>query len=235
MAGWKEFKEHNVSSGLGTALCIMLPSETKYHILCATASLPSFAGEPNTIEYSTTTNRNITYIAGKNSTNNIEISIPYNLDNIAKCKKIKDVKCKYAYVDLDNFSAGEFTATARYRIADTDAENVKTIIINLTVNSWNEDIVEDVYDIYQDTIIFNDDIPEVVRIASGSSETIKVVVEPSSATITATPSGEGVATASYSDNKLSISATAKGTVMVSLVATDDEYASNERHIKVIVE
>lgn len=62
---FREFKEHNVRAGLGTALCYRLSSETKYHILAPVESLPAVFGTPDTIEYSSTTNRNVTNVMGK--------------------------------------------------------------------------------------------------------------------------------------------------------------------------
>ena len=95
MANWQEFKEHSVRSGLGTALCVMLPTETKYHILSAVESLPAVFGSPNTIEYSTTTNMNVTNIPGKNSTENIEINIPQTIDIVSQlCYTINIYKRK---------------------------------------------------------------------------------------------------------------------------------------------
>lgn len=233
--GWKEFKEQSLSSGLGTALCVMRPSETKYHIVTAVPSLPAYAGEPNTIEYSTTTNKAISYIPGKNTTNNVEINMPYNLDNIALCKSLKGEVCKWAYIDLDNFSGGEFVGRATYRLADIEVDGVKELILTIVVQSWEEDITEDLFDLYQDTVTFNDNIPDVVHIQGTAKETIGVSTDPSSATITAESSSSAVATASYTSGSLAITGVKAGSCVVTLKATSTSEAPNSRRIKVIVE
>lgn len=234
---WKEFKEHSVKSGIGTALCYMLPSETKYHILAPVESLPAVFGSPNTIEYSTTTNWSITNVRGKNTTENVEINIAYNLDNIAICEKIKGVKVRYAYIDLDDFSAQEFVAEASYHIAEIGADSIKTIVLTLSVSSAEDSITEDVYDLFMDTILFEDNIPSVIRLdtTTNKSTTIKVGVEPSSATTTATSSASGVATATLSSGVVTITGVAKGSAIVTISATGDDVAPNSRKIKVIVE
>ena len=234
---WKEFKEHSVKSGVGTALCYMLPSESKYHILAPVESLPAVFGSPNTIEYSTTTNWSITNVRGKNTTENVEVNIAYNLDNIAIAEKIKGKKVRYAYVDLDDFTAQEFVAEASYHIAEIGTDGIKTIVLSLAVSSAEESITEDVYDIFMDTITFEDTIPSVVRLDLSTTEetTIKVACEPSSATIEAKNSASTIATSTYADGTLTLKAVAKGSCIVEVKAEYSDYASNSRKIKVIVE
>ena len=237
MANWQEFKEHSVRSGLGTALCVMLPTESKYHILSAVESLPAVFGSPNTIEYSTTTNMTITNVPGKNSTENIEVNIPYNLDNISLCNKIKGVKCKYAYIDLDDFSGQEFMAEARYHMGEVGTDSIKTIVLTLTVSSAEEDITPDLYDLYEDTVTFEDNIPSVIRLGVGKKYSLPIVCEPSSATLTATSGSESVATftKATSGSNYEITGVAQGSCIVKIVATATDYADNQREIKVIVE
>lgn len=240
MANWQEFKEHSVRSGLGTALCVMLPSESKYHILSAVESLPAVFGSPNTLEYSTTTNMNVTNIRGKNTTENIEINIPYNLDNISLCNRIKGVKCKYAYIDLDDFSGQEFVAEASYHMAEVGTDSIKTIVLVLTVFSAEEDITLDLYDLYMDTVTFDDNLPSVVRLtASGDTSTLvlPIVCTPSTAKITATSGAETIATFNKQANgdKYEIKASKAGSCIVKVVAKETDYADNQREIKVIVE
>lgn len=236
---WEEFKEHSVRSGIGTALCVMLPSETKYHILSAVESLPPVFGSPNSIEYSTTTNWSITNVRGKNTTENVEINIPYNLDNIALCEKIKGVLCKYAYIDLDDFSGQEFIAEASYHLAEVGTDSIKTIVLTLTVSSAEEGITEDLYDLFQNTIQFDDNVPSVVRVSlstDSAGKTFKIATNPTSATISANADSSGVIdTASlYTSGTLKIKPTAKGSTIITIEATANDYASNSRKIKVIV-
>lgn len=234
---WNEFREHSVKSGLGTACCVMLPNESKYHIFSAVESLPAVFGTPNTLEYSTTTNMTITNVPGKKTTENVEFNIPYNLDNISLCNKVAGVKCKWAYIDLDDFSGQEFVAEASYHMAEVGTDSIKTIVVNLTVSSAEPTITKDLYDYYQDTIVFEDTIPSVVRIASKGTAEIKVVAEPSTATLKPSTSSTSIATVpeSLTSNTLAITAVAEGSCIVKIEASASDYASNEREIKVIVE
>lgn len=232
---WNEFKEHSVKSGIGTALTVMHEENTKYSIFCAVESLPAVFGTPNTIEFSSTTNWTITNVRGKNTTENIEINIPYNVDNIALCEKVKGKTLKYAYIDLDDFTGQEFVAEASYHMAEVGTDSIKMIVLSLTVKSATDGITEDLYDLFMDTVSFDDTIPSVVRIDGTETKTIKFGVAPSGATVTANSESADVATATYATGTLTIKGVKAGSTFVNIDATNTNYASNSRRIKVIVE
>ena len=233
---WNEFKEHSVKSGIGTALTVMLPANTKYSILCAVESLPPVFGTPNTIEFSSTTNWSITNVRGKNTIENIEINIVYNLDNIALCEAIKGKILKYAYIDLDDFSGQEFVAEASYHLAEVGTDSVKMIVLSLTVSSATDGITEDLYDLFMDTVRFEESLPSVLRLSSGEVTTLKLGVTPSDATITKAIDSNVATLGDVTSGSLSITAgTSKGSGTITISASKEEYASNTRKIKVIVE
>lgn len=235
---FREFKEHNVRAGLGTALCYRLSSETKYHILAPVESLPAVFGTPDTIEYSSTTNRNVTNVMGKNSTETIEINLPYNLDYIAICDNINDLEVNFAYIDLDDFSGQEFTGKPRYHLADVGTSDIKTIVLSIAVTNANEYITEDLYDSFQDTISILSPIPASIELSAKDTTgtTINIITDPSDATLTVSSNNTGVLIEKGSGNvtiKASSSAEA-GSAIVTIVATKDNYAPNQRRIKVLV-
>lgn len=235
---FREFKEHNVRAGLGTALCYRLSNETKYHILAPVESLPAVFGTPDTIEYSSTTNRNVTNVMGKNSTETIEINLPYNLDYIAICDNINDLEVNFAYIDLDDFSGQEFTGKPRYHLADVGTSNIKTIVLSIAVTNANEYITEDLYDSFQDTVSILSPIPASIELSSKDTTgiTINFLTDPSDATLDVSTSSNSVIVEKGTKNvtiKASASAEA-GSAIVKIVATKDGYAPNQRRIKVLV-
>lgn len=235
---FREFKEHNVRAGLGTALCYRLSSEKKYHILAPVESLPAVFGTPDTIEYSSTTNRNVTNVMGKNSTETVEINLPYNLDYIAICDNINDLEVNFAYIDLDDFSGQEFTGKPRYHLADVGTSDIKTIVLSIAVTNANEYITEDLYDSFQDTISILSPIPASIELSAKDTTgtTINFITDPSDATLTVSSNNTGVLVEKGSGNitiKASSSAEA-GSAIVTIVATKDNYAPNQRRIKVLV-
>lgn len=235
---FREFKEHNVRAGLGTALCYRLSSETKYHILAPVESLPAVFGTPDTIEYSSTTNRNVTNVMGKNSTETVEINLPYNLDYIAICDNINDLEVNFAYIDLDDFSGQEFTGKPRYHLADVGTSDIKTIVLSIAVTNANEYITEDLYDSFQDTVSILSPIPASIELSSKDTtgSTINFLTDPSDATLDVSSSSTSVIVEKGTKNvTITASASAEaGSAIVKIVATKDGYASNQRRIKVLV-
>lgn len=234
---FNEYKEHNVRAGLGTAFCIMKPNETKYHIVAAVESMPAVFGSPENITFSSTTNMAVTNVKGKNTTENVTVNIPYNLDNIELMDEIVGTKCKFAYIDLEDFSGQEFVATPSYHMAEVGTTSIKTIVVDLTVEDAKAKITQDLYDLFQDTISFESTIPgNIVLEGTGKAE-FNIATTPTSANITAESSATGVATASFTSGKLTITGVKAGSTIVTIKAVDstNAYASNSRRIKVIVE
>lgn len=231
-----EFKEHAVRAGLGTALCIMKPDEEKYHILSAVESIPSVFGTPNTIEFSTTTNRNVTNVKGKNSVETPEYTIPYNIDNIILMEEIKETTCKFAIIDLDDFSGVTFVGEPSYRMNEVGTDAIKTIIMTIAVSDINESIETDLFDLFEDTVAFETSLPSVVEVGVSESKTFKVVVTPSTATlaVTANTSEDSIAKGTLTSGTLKIEGVAKGSRIIEITANASDYASNKRAIKVIV-
>lgn len=238
---FNEYKEHNVRAGLGTAFCIMKPNETKYHIVAAVESMPAVFGSPENITFSSTTNMAVTNVKGKNTTENVTVNIPYNLDNIELMDEIVGTKCKFAYIDLEDFSGQEFVATPSYHMAEVGTTSIKTIVLDLTVEDAKPKITQDLYDLFQDTISFESTIPgNIVLEGTGKAE-FNIATTPTSANITVEPNEsttpKGAATASYTSGKLTITGVKAGSTIVTIKAVDstNAYASNSRRIKVIVE
>lgn len=234
---FNEYKEHNVRAGLGTAFCIMKPNEKKYHIVAAVESMPAVFGSPENITFSSTTNMTVTNVKGKNTTENVTVNIPYNLDNIELMDEIVGTKCKFAYIDLEDFSGQEFVATPSYHMAEVGTTSIKTIVVDLTVEDAKAKITQDLFDLFQDTISFESTIPgNIVLEGTGKAE-FNIATTPTSANITAESSATGVATASFTSGKLTITGVKAGSTIVTIKAVDstNTYASNSRRIKVIVE
>ena len=234
---FNEYKEHNVRAGLGTAFCIMKPNETKYHIVAAVEGMPAVFGSPENIAFSSTTNMTVTNVKGKNTTENVTVNIPYNLDNIELMDEIVGTKCKFAYIDLEDFSGQEFVATPSYHMAEVGTTSIKTIVVDLTVEDAKAKITQDLYDLFQDTISFESTIPGNIVLEGVETAEFNIATTPTSANITAESSATGVATASFTSGKLTITGVKAGSTIVTIKAVDstNAYASNSRRIKVIVE
>ena len=230
-----QHKESGVRAGLGTGFCYKKPDESKYHIFAAVESMPEVSGTRDNIEYSTTTNEARSNVAGKLALENPEISLPYNLDNIKKLNELNGQTLDFAYIDLDDFTGIQFSGSISYRVGEIGVDSVKTIIVTVTTASIESEIVEDLYDVYEDTVQFGT-VPVVLKIEVGKTQTIKVATTPS-ATLTSTSEAATVATATVDTSDASaikFEGKAAGSTIVEISAAVSGYASNKKYVKVIV-
>lgn len=243
-----EYKEYGLTSGLGFALCYRLQNETKYHILAAVETLPAVTGAPASIEVSTTTNRATSTVLGKWSAEDIDIPIPYNIDNINSLERITEKTISFAYIYLNDFSGQEFVGTPTYRLDDINPDSVAQIILNIKVLNRKENITKDLSDLYMDTITFNDNLPTIIELKTSSvyneDKEVSLIISPSNnATVAWSLNSTGIVkvndgteeTGTVSDNKLKITAVSKGSCSLKLVASADGYAPNYREIRIFVD
>ncbi len=230
---FREFKEHSVKSGLGVILAYRLPDEEKYHIVCPLTSIPSVAGTRNTIDYSTTSNNSITKIAAKKTTNDVEISFPYNADTVAIMDTISDQVLNYAIIDLETGLGWKFMAEATYRMNDVNPDEALEGTLQLTVSEVEDKASDDMLSVYMDTITFESAIDDRYTITTSDSLVINVTTDPATATITAT-SSLNTTTATVASGKVTITGSAAGTGYVTINATATGYASNSRKIYIVV-
>lgn len=230
---FQEFKEHSVKSGLGVILAYKNPDDTKYHIVCPLTSIPSVAGSRNTIDYSTTSNNAITKIPAKKTTNDVEISFPYNADTVAIMDSISDEVLNYAIIDLETGLGWKFTAEATYRLNDVSPDDALEGTLQLTVSSVEDRASDDMLAVYMDTITFESAIDDRYTISTTDTKVINVVTDPADATITV-ESTNNVITATYSSGKVTISASAAATGYVTIKATATDFAPNSRKIYIVV-
>ena len=236
-----EFKEYWLSSGVGTILAVMLPDQSKYQIVWATTSIPSVVGSKETMDYSTTSNKAISKVEGKATTENVEVNIAWNRDTINIANKIKGQTLQYAIINTNNWTGWEFEAKASYRMGEVAVDGVLEMILQLVVSSVKEEATTGFYDYYQDTV-YVENVPEVVNLtlATGQSatqtpKTFKIVAEPSVATITVKASDSAIATATYTTGVLSITPVKVGSTTISVEAKSTDMATSNREILVIVE
>jgi hypothetical protein len=103
----------------------------------------------------------------------------------------------------------------------------------ITVNSADDEPVDDCRDLVQPTAIITSPLPDVVVAPNGE---VDVMIETSvGATVTATSKSTSIATATYADGKLTITGVAAGNTLIELVTSATNEATSYRTIAVTVE
>lgn len=231
---YKQFKAHAVQSGEGLALVYKLPSETKYHILCALETVPSIMGQAESIEYDVTTDNAKGKIKGKLTLEEADVSFMGNRDTYTVMKSLKNQQIQFATLNLNDWTAWKFVAEISYKQDEATSGDILKGTLHLTPSSAEEDFTNDFYDLYQDTITFESIINPSIEIAEDEVYTVNVITDPAGATCTVENTGASIATATYASGALTITGKAAGSCVITLKASLANYASNFRTIHVVV-
>lgn len=211
-------------------------SNGKYSFFMPFTNLGEIGSAPDQIEKTVVGNMARTYVKGRKDNPQQTMTFFNHRDNLRIAEKAKGNKLDFLRVFPD-FSAIQYSGEFDYKINDTTLNSAEQGEASVTI-STETIVVDNAYDLIEDTAMFTNDIPEVIVIdqtATGSKvETINVSTNPASATITASSESAAVATATYANNKVTITGVKKGTTIINLKAAATGYNSFDRTIFVIV-
>ena len=230
-------EDRALSEHRGSAL-LMKKSNGKYSILLPTTGTGENGSTPAQLEKTAIGNRQATSVEGRQE--NPQKTIPFytHRDNINILEGIKGETHDFLRL-LPDFTGFKYSGQISYMAQNTDVGSLEQGQITITPTSSDE-YVENCYDLVEDTVVFTSSLDEVITLATtgdNASKTIALATNPSDASINATSDTQGVATVAYtaSTNSITISAVAKGTAIIKVVASKSDYASFTRTILVVVE
>lgn len=225
-------EDRALSEHRGSAL-LMKKANGKYSILLPVTGTGENGSTPAQLDKTAIGNPQATSVEGR--TENPQKSIPFftHRDNINILESIKGETHDFLRL-LPDFTGFKYSGQVSYMANNTDVGSLEQGQMTITPTSSDE-YVENCYDLVEDTVVFTSSIDEVVTINGTDTKEINLSTEPADATVTATSDATGVATASISEGKLTITGVAKGSAIVTLKATATDYASFVRTVLVIVE
>lgn len=235
-------EDRALSEHRGSAI-LMKKSNGKYSILLPVEGTGENGSTPAQLDKTAIGNAQATSVEGR--TENPQKTIPFftHRDNLNILEEIKGENHEFLRL-LPDFTGFKFNGTVSYMANNTDVGSLEQGQITITPTSKDE-YVENCFDLVEDTVVFSSAIDEIVTVsaeseASDHTRVITLSTNPGDATITATVAtgGTSYATAtmgtSADANKLTITAVAQGSTIVTLQATKSGYASFKRTILVIV-
>ncbi len=224
-------EDRALSEHRGSAL-LMKKANGKYSILLPVESTGENGSAPENLQKTAIGNRQHTYVEGR--TDNPQKSIPFytHRDNIRVLDGVKGEAHDFIRL-LPDFTGVKYSGTINYKWNNTDVGSLEQGEITITPTTSDE-YVDNCYDLIEDTVVFTNDIPDVVTVVGTGTKEIALTTDPSDATITAKSETEANATASYSTGKLTITGVKAGTAIVELSATKTGMATFKRTILVIV-
>ena len=231
------------TSGVGCALYVKFPTDTKYHIAMPLETIPSITGSPNSIEFDLTTSDVIGHVKGKMQLEDGETEFFAHRDNFNIAKKMVEAgELDFLIVNPD-YTGWKFTAEVDYRQNEVTASDLLKGTLTIIPSSIDKEYYDNVYDLIMPTVKFKSAIPDTITLKNVTDkQVINVLLEPTEATVAVSYLSDGyessgtstVATAVYATNQLTITAKAVGSEVIKLTASLSEYASWETFIHVVV-
>lgn len=213
--------------------CLMNKKENgKYSLFLPITNLGELGSTAETIDKTVVGNMASSSISGRKGSTQQALTFFIHRDNLRILDKYKGTVQEFLRV-LPDFSGFKYSGEVDYKVNDTGLGSAEQGEVSITI-TMPEERVDNCYDLVEDTAIFTSDVPEMIEIEGTGTKVINVTTNPGDATITATSETAGVATANYSEGKVTITGVTEGSAIIKLTATKTNYASFDRTIMVIV-
>ena len=230
----KNIVDNRAMSDMGAALFAKRGGETKYSLYLPLTNIPATGSANETIDTTVTTARQNTSVAGRSNPGQKECTFQAHRDNYEKLKEDYGKVIDFLQINPDGVGFKFQGKVTFYQDEVSIGANLTAKLV-ITVTNSEELPINNIYDLIQDTAIFETAIPAVVKLAADGEELVTVEVDPVEATVTAKSEATSIATATLADKVLTIKAVAKGSAIVTLEAKATGVASAKTHILVIVE
>ena len=214
----------------------------KYSIFLPVEGTGENGSAPEQLEKTAIGNTQKTSVEGRMDNPQKQIPFYTHRDNINVLESVKGQTLDFLRL-LPDFTGFKYSGQVSYMANNTDVGSLEQGQLTITPTTSDE-YVENCYDLIEDTVVFTTAIDEVIYLAasSGAANHTKVynlTTLPADATITAASDTTGVATAamgtSADANKLTVTAVAAGSAIVTITAAKSNYNSFKRTILVVVE
>ena len=217
---------------IGTALFVM-GSNGKYHFALPVTNMPATGSAPDQQEKTVTTDQKKTYIASRQDNPQREFTFYAHRDNFRAVKALSNGAHDFLQINPD-FTGYTFSGTVSQYQDEVSVGNNITGKIVITVSKSGLEPIDNVYDLIEDVVVFDSEIPDKIEIVGTNTADISVATIPADATITAISETTGVATVSASGGKVTITGVKAGSAIVEITAAKDGYSSGKRTVFVEV-
>ena len=217
---------------IGTALFVM-GSNGKYHFALPVTNMPATGSAPDQQEKTVTTDQKKTYIASRQDNPQKEFTFYAHRDNFRAVKALSNGTHDFLQINPD-FTGYTFSGTVSQYQDEVSVGNNITGKMVITVSQSGLEPIDNVYDLIEDVVVFDSEIPDKIEIVGTGTADISVATIPADATITAVSETTGVATVSASGGKVTITGVKAGSAIVEITATKDGYSSGKRTVFVEV-
>jgi hypothetical protein len=214
-----------------SSLNIQDVTDGKFFLLVPTTTLPATKGAPATVDKTVLTDGSMTQVEGLQSNDQKTYTFNYHRDNIRQLKKYKGKKLTFIERNPDN-TGERFIGTLAFGRTDVSVNGIVQGNIFITVESADDDPIDDVRDLIKPTAIITNALEDVNLTGTGS---VVVPIETSEgATVAVASASTSIATATYADGKLTVTGVAAGSTFINLTVSKTGEATSYRSIAVNV-
>ncbi len=218
---------------VGAAILVKDNSDNLYNLLLPVTNIPATGSAPETVEKTVTTEGKKSYIMGRQDSPQKELTFYAHRDNFLRLNAAKGETKEFLQVNPDGTGFLFRGQLSYYQDEVSVGNNIEGKAV-ITVTSSTEEPVNNVLDLIKPTALFVTEIPDTKILTGTESYELAITTDPSDATVTVSSDTTGVATATYTDGKLTITGVAKGSAIVTINVAKTGYANNFATILVIV-
>ena len=215
----------------GACLMVLDDVDSKYFMLIPTTDMPETKGAPSTQAKTVLTDNSVTEVEGLQTNAQKTYTFNYHRDNIRQLKKYIGKSLSLLERNPDN-TGERYKGTVRFGRSALSVDGIVQGQMFVTVNEADDLPIDDVRDIIKPTAIITTPLPDVS--ISGTNKVELALETSEGATINATSESSTIATATYTDGKLTITGVAKGFTLVNLEVSCEGEATSYRSIAVEV-
>lgn len=216
----QKYCDKRAISGYGSALLYLDPSvdtDGLYHLLIPLETVPSVSGSTDTFEFDLLTCPSKGLVEGKESLDQVEVEFLWHRDNVKRLEALQGKTIDFLAVYGD-YTGRKFSGTIKVRPNEVSADIAKGTF-TITPISASSVTLDDCRPLIKETVAFASAIPNSVEISGTDKFEIEAKLDTADATLTAVSDTTGVATATATNNKVTITGVKTGFAIVTLTAT----------------
>lgn len=216
----------------GACLMVQDATDNKYFMLIPTTDMPATKGAPATQEKTVLTDGSVTSVEGLQTNEQKTYTFNYHRDNLRQLNKYKGKQLSFMERNADN-TGEKYKGSMTYGRSALAVNGIQQGQMFITVSESDENPVDDVRDLIKKTAIITTPLSDIVL--TGTESTIINIETSELATVTATSESTTIATATYTEGKLTITGVAKGNTLIDLICSATGEAASYRTISVTVD
>ena len=229
----KKIDDLRAYSDIGSAIFVKRAGQSKYSLWLCVTNVPATGSAPDTLETTVTTSRSKNYVFGRKDNAQKECTFMAHRDNFMILKGDYNKKLDFLQVNPDG-TGWKFQGYVSFYQDEISLGGALTGKAVITVSSADELPVDDVTDIIEETVTFISAIDDIVEVAPEGTKEIVVETDPSDATVTVQSLTTGVATATYSNGKVTITGVSAGSSLIRITASKTNCANGVTYVLAIV-